>query len=361
MTSSLRKSTFGDFFAKFVVHNFAHICVSVQNTKFGTPTVSISRHTAHFTPAGQMYKIYRICTDYVYSVPLQYADDISFWITGSNTSAIVTKLQSDLHSSDSHLDDIGLKLNPTKTKFMVIRKPNTYDDFANSVLACKGEQLEVVQQAKYLGIFIDEHLHFHHQVKYVVDSVLCKAGTFKHGRRNLTTEARRTVYLSVCQATLDFASNAYVHCLSNQLNNRLVITSHLCMKKVFGLDRSTPTQLILSKFNLYSFEQRVNLKLYVLVYRCLTHHVSPLLTSLFLQRALGPNTRAVIRGQSTAALVLPHTFSRYGLHSVSFLAADRWNALPSECRQARSPSVFVILINHHLGFPVKRHSLLGLP
>ena len=88
-----------------------------------------------------------------YSVPLQYADDISFWITGSNTSAIVTKLQSDLQSLDSHLDDIGLKLNPTKTKFMVIRKPNTYDDFANSVLTCKGEQIEVVQQAKNTLVF----------------------------------------------------------------------------------------------------------------------------------------------------------------------------------------------------------------
>ena len=117
------------------------------------------------------------------------------------------------------------------------------------------------QRIYLFHVFIDEHLHFHHQVKYVVYYVLRKAGTFKHGRRNLTTEARRTFYLSVCQATLDFASNAYVHCLSNQLYNRLVITSHLCMKKVFGLDRSTPTQLILSKFNLYSFEQRVNLKL----------------------------------------------------------------------------------------------------
>ena len=64
MTSSLRKSTLGNSLAKFF-HNFAHICDSVQNTKFGTPTVSISRHTAHFTPAGQMYKIYRMCTDYV--------------------------------------------------------------------------------------------------------------------------------------------------------------------------------------------------------------------------------------------------------------------------------------------------------
>ena len=64
MTSSLRKSTFGDFLVK-QFHNFAHICVSVQSTNFGTPTVSTSRHTAHFTPAGQMYKIYRMCTDYV--------------------------------------------------------------------------------------------------------------------------------------------------------------------------------------------------------------------------------------------------------------------------------------------------------
>ena len=45
-------------------HNFARICVSVQSTKFGTPTVSMSTHTAHFTPAGQMYKIYRMCTLY---------------------------------------------------------------------------------------------------------------------------------------------------------------------------------------------------------------------------------------------------------------------------------------------------------
>ena len=102
--------------------------------------------------------------------------------------------------------------------------------------------------------------------------------------------------------------------------------------------------LIVSKTNLYSFEQCVNLKLYVLVNRCLRHRVSPLVSSLFIDRFLPPQTSALTRGQSTAALVLPRTFSRYGYHSVSFLAADRWNALLSECRKARSPnSQFVIL------------------
>ena len=81
-----------------------------------------------------------------------------------------------------------------------------------------------------------------------------------------------------------------MHCLSNNLQNKLVIASHVCMKKVFGLARSTPTHLILSKYNLYPFEHCVNLKLYVLVNRCLTHRVSPLVSSLFIDRSLGPRT-----------------------------------------------------------------------
>ena len=54
---------------------------------------------------------------------------------------------------------------------MMIRTPNAYDDFSDCVLTCKGEHIELVQHAKYLGIFIHEHLHFHHQVKYVADSM----------------------------------------------------------------------------------------------------------------------------------------------------------------------------------------------
>ena len=77
---------------------------------------------------------------------------------------------------------------------MMIRTPNAYDDFSDCVLTCKGEHIELVQHAKYLGIFIHEHLHFHHQVKYVADSALRKVGTFKEGRQNLTLHSSSTVH-----------------------------------------------------------------------------------------------------------------------------------------------------------------------
>ena len=215
---------------------------------------------------------------------------------------------------------------------------------------------------KYLGLLIDEHLTFQPQVEKVCGAVFGKIAAFRHGRKNLTPEAKRTFYLSIVQSTLDYASNAYLHCLSATLFNKIVTVSHIAMKKVFGFDRMMSTEIVLRKYHLYSFEQRTNLKLYVFVYRCLTPHLaSPLLQSLFQLRAAVPGHQARTRGQAQRALVLPPVSTQYGMRSISFLAADRWNALPTDCRQAPSLTLYVNMVKIHLGFPVKRQRLLGLP
>ena len=187
-----------------------------------------------------------------------------------------------------------------------------------------------------------------------------KLAAFKHGRRNLSLFAKRTFYLSIIQSALDYASNSYVHSLGSRPFNRLVTVSHIAMKKVFGLDRMTPTVVVLRHYNLYSFEQRINLKSYVFVYRCLFYLSSPFLTPLFVSRADGRHTHARTRGQAHNSLVLPNVHLAYGFRSISFLAADRWNALPSDCRQAASPSLFAHNIKSHLGYPVISRSV-GTP
>ena len=123
------------------------------------------------------------------------------------------------------------------------------------------------------------------------------------------------------------------------------------------ISRRTPTDLVLRKFQLYSLEQRLNLNFYVLVYRSVYLLTSPLLSQLFVTRAAGRRSVSTTRGQSSLALELPSTKSRYGLHAVSFLDADRWNSLPSSCRQARSAAEFASLVKRYLGYPVKRHCL----
>ena len=62
--------------------------------------------------------------------------------------------------------------------------------------------------------------------------------------------------------------------------------------------------------------------------------------------------------QSFSSLSLPAATTRYGMFSISFLGADRWNSLPVSCRQVEHLSVFVSLCKEHLGFPVTRRQRL---
>ena len=207
----------------------------------------------------------------------------------------------------------------------------------------------------YMHVHTYTHVHIHtHTHTHTHTTMRLHIHAYMH------THTR--IYLPIIQSTVDYASSAYIHSLNTTPYNKLLSVSKISMKKSFGLSRFTLTDLVLEGHNLYSLEQRINQKLYVLVYHCQTSLLaSPLLQQLFATCSAGLHTSSCTRGQASAALVLPHGSSCYGYHSVSFLAADRWNYLPPSCRQARSPSEFAPLTKKHLGYPVKRHCLWGSP
>ena len=305
--------------------------------------------------------IRRLPDIFAHSVVRIYADDIAFYFIAKTVSGAMVKLQEDLDNLDSYINAKCLTLNPGKTQLLVIHRANAEVDLANVELSCRGTAIRPTDTVKYLGVLIDQHLTFSQQVNKVCRSALGKVATFRHGRRNLSSTACRIFYLSVVQSTLDYASTSYVHSLSTTLFDKLCTTSQICLRKVFGLHRFTSASFILEKHNLYSLSQRMNLKLYVFVYRILNRRTSDLLRPIFTTRCAGPHTHAHTRGQSSSSLVLPRVFSRYGYHSLSFLAADRWNLLPSTCREDCPLPEFVRRTKNFLGFPVKRLRPVGLP
>ena len=162
-----------------------------------------------------------------------------------------------------------------------------------------------MQSSTHLGVVIDEHLTFSSQVDQVIRKVDVKLGVFRHGRQNLAFSAKHTFYLSVIQSSIDYASSAYVHLLTSAQYHRLVVTHHRGMKEVFGLDRNTPTRIVLQHTRLYPVEYCSNFKRYVLVYRCLHNLASILLCNICVLRADATHTVAEARGQTMDTLALP--------------------------------------------------------
>ena len=115
----------------------------------------------------------------------------------------------------------------------------------------------------------------------VIRKVDAKLGAFRYGRQNLIFSANLTFYLSIIQSSIDYASSAHVHLVTSARHHRLIVTSHRGMKEVFGLDRKTPTRIVLQHTRLYPVGYHFNLKLYVLVYRCLHNLASHLICKIF--------------------------------------------------------------------------------
>ena len=296
-----------------------------------------------------------------FSQDQEYADDIAFYVRHSDCDTVLERLTADLAALDSYLTGKGLVLNPDKTQFLLLRRPTSPLPTTVSI-SCRNSTLYPAHTAKYLGLIVDEHLAFDAQVERVCIAVKQKVGAYKHARQNLNHRARRLFYLSIIQSTLEYASSAYINCLSHRSYNQLITASRTSLKRIFALDRRTPTETLYAYTKIYTLEQRLNFKQYVFVFRCLHGLSSPLLSLLFTPRCTGPHSAATTRGQATAALVLPACHSRYGFHSIAYLGADRWNALPPSCRLAESPALFRAHTKSHLGFPVKRqHCLLGNP
>ena len=131
------------------------------------------------------------------------------------------------------------------------------------------------------------------------------------------------------------------------------------MKKVFGLPRRTPTVFVLRHAKLYSLESRNNLRLLFLF-----SAVFISLQVLFFPQC-SPSSRLLLaprgapEGNHSLHFLCPLLpLYRYGMFSISFLGADRWNSLPVSCRQVEHLSVFVLLWKEHLGFPVTRRQRL---
>ena len=147
----------------------------------------------------------------------------------------------------------------------------------------------------------------------------------------------------------------YVHCLRTTEYDNLIKISERPLRIVFGYPSSSHSAPILARFSLMPISVRFSLKLYSVVFRCVLGQTSALLQDLFVLRSSAANTlQCRTRRHSSNGLVLPRVYSRYGLFSLSYLAADRWNSAPSDIRTAASPSLFRHALLSFLGYPVRR-------
>ena len=276
-----------------------------------------------------------------------YADDTSLTLQSQDISQLNETINDDLRRLDLWMQGNKLSLNVSKTQSMLIcTKPKRQKlkmAGGNLCLNIRGNDLDVMQKVKYLGVQVDDSLDWKDQIKAISSKVSKALGLLKHAKKFLPASSLRSLYLSIVDPHFRYFCSVWGCCGSStllqlqKLQNRAarILTNSAFDAPSSPLIRSLGWMTIA---DLISFESKQ------LVFKSLNNQAPQYICKLF-QRNSECSSRD-LRNTATD-LRLPMSTSLNGQKRFSYRGAKLWNNLAFEVKQAPSLPVFKrrLLIN----------------
>ena len=100
--------------------------------------------------------------------------------------------------------------------------------------------IERVDNFKYLGIYLDEILHWNKHVEYVCNSLIKFFGIFNHIKCKVNLKLSRQLYYAFIYSKIKYGMEVYGSCSSTNIGKIQTMQNKL-MKLLLKLRRMTPT------------------------------------------------------------------------------------------------------------------------
>jgi len=194
----------------------------------------------------------------------------------------------------------------------------------------------VVNTARDLGVILDSQLSLDAHVASVCRSSYCQLKQLRPVARSLSIEAAKTLVQAFVSSRLDYC-NAIVHGLPEKLMRRLQSVQNAAARVITSARRRDHITPILRQLHWLPVRQRVNFKIAVLVFQCLTGH-APAYLADDCQLAADASARR-LRSADTAKCVVRRTYN-FGDRCFAAAGPRLWNTLPLNLRLCDSLGQF---------------------
>ena len=131
-----------------------------------------------------------------------FADDTSIYLKDETIENIYNVMNEELFKVGEWLAANKLSLNVDKTIYILFRGRRKVSHFPG--LYIYGSPIERKDSAKFLGIFIDEHLSWKIHANFVISKLSRTIGIIRKLQENLTASTLKTLYYSFIQPSIQF-------------------------------------------------------------------------------------------------------------------------------------------------------------
>ena len=221
------------------------------------------------------------------------------------------------------------KLNEEKTKFMLLGSKKKLKDFQRqndvSHITINNYDVEIRHELKDLGIFIDENLTLHSQIKKLVKSCNHQIRNLYFVKKYVTKICLKMLVVNQILSRIDYCNTIYTN-LPNCLLKKLQICINKAARLVEGIqwaDRVTPCLISL---HWLPVKARILYKIC-----CIT------------KNALLTDKPAYLKAHlhsSRTRLLIPRVHSTYGKRTFKYYAPHYYNSLPRNLRESTNMDKF---------------------
>ena len=257
-----------------------------------------------------------------------FADDAMIYASGDSVSEVQLKLQSCLINISKWYRENRLKINSDKSKVMLVGSKAQLKSLnvAEFILNYEGMPLELVENAKYLGMSINSDISWDFHVQRLGQNMYYHLSLLRRLRRIFPKELLLQVYKSYIQPRLDYGITLYG--CSTQKNINLVqrVQNHAARLITGNFDYINCRGIDLVKsLNLYNIRDRRDYFLTILMFKAI-HGIAP--TYLSDRIVMNFDVNGYDTRGSDMDLYLPTLRKEVYRNSFMYMGGKLWNDLP---------------------------------
>ena len=257
-----------------------------------------------------------------------YADDTSISYSSKNIEVLNETLNSDLNSLKQWLEGNKLSLNVIKSQAMVIgSRPNIKKISDKSVptpsFAIGNSHMDIVDNAKNLGVQLDKHLVWDEHTKAVRSRISRSLGFLKYAKKLLPKHTLCQMYRGIVEPHFRYCCSVWGSCGDSRLL-MLQKLQNRAARIVTNSNYDVPATNLIKELKWPTVHDMIKQETATIVFKSMSGLAPTYLSTLFARNST--RVTANLRNSETD-LLAPRMKTSNGQKALSFRGSKVWNEL----------------------------------
>jgi Reverse transcriptase (RNA-dependent DNA polymerase) len=265
-----------------------------------------------------------------------FADDTNACCSGNSLEEVKTIANVELEKLSTWFCANNLSINVKKTNYILFRNKRRFALDNTFKIFLSGQELEMVQSTKFLGILIDEDLNWKTHTSYIASKVAKNVGIIYRNKNALDKRVMKLLYISLIQPYLNYCIIVWGSAYDNALKSVTLIQKR-AIRTINNAAYLAHTPPLFLTSKVLTIQDLYHKELAVFAFRNITGSLPDVCAGLLVRNDV-IKTHATRKVLPYFKTVVNNTILRDKF--VSTTASKYWNVLPSSLQNAPNLMIF---------------------